>query len=133
MSPKRLKAQLHRYGRAFDTDLASSSQNSTPARLDYYIQQMLGAQRNHAGMLSDSEFMAIIEPWATSFASYLGASKDLQLLRDGQISDYVSRFNENLITFHHMNEEISYAIMVTWPKAYIGIDEAWAIPAKLCL
>lgn len=134
MTKEEFIAALMRTCAKMDQDLELfGSAGSTPVHLESYILHIFNMHRSHPGLISDYELIETFSPWLMTFASYIGAAKDLQLFRDGRLSKHVARFNSYLIDIHDMNYEVSQAIMATWPKAYLGMTEEWTSTAKSCL
>lgn len=128
-----LIAQLKEIGSELDHELVMNRSMRAPGPYYIYIERMFDAYEEDPTLLPVNDFLYAITPWLGEYIAILGATKDYQIFRDDQISRHVATHNKFLFKLHQMSEDYSTIAMTTWPKAYMGIDEPWAIPAKLCL
>lgn len=128
-----LIAELKEIGSELDHELVMNNSLRAPGPYFVYIDRMFDAYERDTSLLPAAQFLYSITPWLAEYVSILGATKDYQLVRDDQISRHVSKHNAFLRKIHIMSEDYSHVMMTQFPKAYMGIDDAWAIPAKICL
>jgi hypothetical protein len=80
-----------------------------------------------------NHYLIMVGPILTHYVAVLGAAKDICVVRDGHVSSFIRSHDLLLELIHEFNKEFSLELMAESPKAYIGIDKEWAIPAKLCI
>ncbi len=133
MTLEHLIAKLKDIGSELDHELVMNRSIRAPGPYYVYIERMFDAYEEDPTLLPANDFLYAITPWLGEYIAILGATKDYQLARDDQISRHVSKHNAFLFKLHQMSEDYSTIAMTTWPKAYMGIDDAWAMAAKICL
>lgn len=105
----------------------------TVAKLKPYMDLLMDWYDIYHQRADKPQVMIMVGSILSNYVSVLGAVKELCLMRDGSISSHIRAHNVLLERIHAFNEDFSIELMVEWPKAYIGIDGDWVIPAKLCL